>query len=99
MMTILTKVNLSLKTKESSVLIIMIFQHILMDISHHWKANTYATCGETVHVWDHQRAAPVREFNWGVDSVHKIRFNPVEVCAFLNLVPMYSLLTLACFLD
>jgi len=54
--------------------------HALLDISHHWSSTLFATCGdgEGVYVWDEQRTSPVRCFNWGVDTVQKIRFNPIE---------------------
>ena len=29
-------------------------------------------------IWDHDRLEPVRSFNWGVDSIQSVRFNPVE---------------------
>jgi len=56
-----------------------VFQGILYDISHSYKQNIFATCGEGVNVYDYNRTTPIRTFDWGVDTVHKIRFNPVEV--------------------
>lgn len=50
----------------------------LLDVNHHWKKNQFVTCGDGVCLWDHHRTNPVRSFNWGVDTVTKIRFNPVE---------------------
>ena len=32
-------------------------------------------------LWDESRTVPIRTFQWGVDSIHNVRFNPVEVCA------------------
>ncbi len=29
-------------------------------MDHHWKDSTFATCGETVDVWDERRTEPVR---------------------------------------
>ncbi len=50
----------------------------LQDVTHHWNKNQFVTCGEGVSLWDHHRSSPVKTFNWGVDTVSKIRFNPVE---------------------
>ncbi|EDO42857.1 predicted protein [Nematostella vectensis] len=47
-------------------------------IDHHWKDKTFATCGEQVDIWDEGRAEPVRSFTWGVDTIHSVKFNPVE---------------------
>uniref|UniRef100_A0A2R5L3U4 Putative sof1-like rrna processing protein n=1 Tax=Ornithodoros turicata TaxID=34597 RepID=A0A2R5L3U4_9ACAR len=52
---------------------------VLMGISHHYKENQFATCGETVHLWEEERSEPLRTLNWGVDTIYCIRFNPVEV--------------------
>ena len=39
----------------------------------------FATCGEQVDIWDENRAEPVRSFTWGVDTIHSVKFNPIEV--------------------
>lgn len=54
------------------------FQSVPQSMDHHWKDNKFVTCGQEVAVWDEARAEPVRTFSWGVDSVHAIKFNPVE---------------------
>lgn len=51
---------------------------VFLGIDHHWREAVYATCGESVDVWDETRSEPVRSFTWGVDSISHIRFNPVE---------------------
>ncbi|XP_019628611.1 PREDICTED: DDB1- and CUL4-associated factor 13-like [Branchiostoma belcheri] len=51
---------------------------IFTGIDHHWKDATFATCGQTVDIWDHARAEPLRSFSWGVDSLNCVRFNPIE---------------------
>lgn len=48
-------------------------------IDHHWAENTYATCGEQVDIWQGERSEPVRSFKWGFDTVHSVKFNPIEV--------------------
>ena len=55
-------------------------QTIYTSIDHHWKNDTFVTCGgSSVHVWDEQRSEPVRNFEWGEISVQHVKFNPVEV--------------------
>ncbi|KRZ78478.1 DDB1- and CUL4-associated factor 13 [Trichinella papuae] len=44
----------------------------ILDVTHHWKENKIATCGNGVQVWEHTRASPIRIFEWGVDSVYKV---------------------------
>jgi len=40
---------------------------------------TFATCGgSVVELWDRTRSEPVRTFEWGSESTHSVRFNPVE---------------------
>ncbi|XP_046864950.1 DDB1- and CUL4-associated factor 13-like [Xenia sp. Carnegie-2017] len=48
-------------------------------IDHHWAENTYATCGEQVDIWQGERSEPVRSFKWGFDTVHSVKFNPIEI--------------------
>ena len=48
-------------------------------ISYHRFDDTFATCGEgSTLLWDSGRSFPIKEFQWGVDSVHAVKFNPVE---------------------
>lgn len=47
-------------------------------IDHHWKDSIYATCGEQVDIWHGNRSEPLRSFQWGVDTVHSVKFNPIE---------------------
>lgn len=48
-------------------------------IDHHWQDSVYTTCGDQVDIWHKDRSAPVRSYKWGVDTVHSVKFNPVEV--------------------
>lgn len=50
-------------------------------IDHHWRDSVYATCGDQVDIWNEDRSEPIRSFQWGVDTVHSVKFNPVEVMA------------------
>ena len=54
-------------------------QTIFQSIDHHWKDNVFATSGQQVDIWDEERTEPVRTFTWGVDSIHSVKFNPIEV--------------------
>jgi len=51
---------------------------VFHSMDHHWRDSVYATCGDEVNIWDEERAEPVRTFNWGVDSVQHVKFNPIE---------------------
>ncbi|KFD45460.1 WD domain, G-beta repeat protein [Trichuris suis] len=69
---------------------------VLMDIAHSRKDDIFATCGSSVCVWEHSRATPVRTLDWGVDSVHKIRFNPAEPEIFASLASDRSIILYDC---
>lgn len=56
----------------------VISKTVLSSISHHRKKPLYATAGEICQIWDESRNEPIRTFEWGVDSLHDITFNPVE---------------------
>lgn len=47
-------------------------------VSHSINSKTFAICGENVQVWKPSRDAPVRIYNLGNDTVHAVKFNPVE---------------------
>lgn len=47
-------------------------------IDHQRKSSYFATASSTVQVWDSERSAPVSTFEWGVDSVRCVRWNPTE---------------------
>lgn len=51
---------------------------IFTSIDHHWSQNMFATCGQQLDIWDEDRTEPVRSFTWGVDSLHAVKFNPIE---------------------
>jgi len=40
--------------------------------------NTFVTGGHVVQLWSQDRNQPIQTWNWGVDTVTKVRFNPVE---------------------
>lgn len=47
-------------------------------ISHNRKKNIFATGGEKCQIWEETRSEPIRTFQWGVDSLHDVSFNPIE---------------------
>lgn len=53
-------------------------KHVFTSIDHHYKHRQYATSGETVSLWDEQRAQPLQTFKWGADSHARVKFNPIE---------------------
>lgn len=50
----------------------------LTAIDHHWRANQFATSGETVQLWHHERPGAIQTFEWGHDTFTSVRFNPAE---------------------
>ncbi|XP_022091194.1 DDB1- and CUL4-associated factor 13-like isoform X1 [Acanthaster planci] len=51
---------------------------VFQSIDHHWHDAKFATSGQQVDIWDEQRTEPLRSFTWGTDSIHSVKFNPVE---------------------
>jgi len=51
---------------------------MLTGITHHKTKPYLATCGEVCNLWEHSRAQPLKTFEWGVDSLKNVKFNPVE---------------------
>jgi len=56
----------------------IVHKNILTGVSHSWKDEVFATCGDTMEIWNDHRSNPVKTFDWGVDTIHSVRFNPVE---------------------
>ncbi|XP_025161394.1 DDB1- and CUL4-associated factor 13 [Harpegnathos saltator] len=65
-------------TKEDEPLNTIISKTVLTGISHHRDKPIFATCGEKCHIWEQTRNEPVRTFEWGVDSLYDVKFNPVQ---------------------
>ena len=54
-------------------------KNMVTGISHHRNHNSFVNCGEgSVLLWDSGRSHPVKQFEWGVDSVHTVKFNQIE---------------------
>ena len=60
-------------------IILYYLQTVFEQIDHSHGNSMFATCGQQVDIWESDRAEPVRSFTWGVDSVHAVKFNPIEV--------------------
>lgn len=69
--------DISLENSQTPINTI-IGKNLYHSIDHSWKSNDFATCGEQVDIWNENRADPIRSFNWGVDTIHSIKFNPIE---------------------
>jgi len=53
-------------------------RHAFTDVDHHHRENTFATGGPSVMLWDTARSNAVQSFEWGADSITRVRFNPVQ---------------------
>ena len=56
----------------------IISKTILLGISHHVSQPKFATCGEVCNLWEESRNEPIQTYQWGVDSLHDVNFNPIE---------------------
>ena len=52
---------------------------VISTISHHRRESIFATCGEVCQLWEESRNEPIKTLQWGVDTLHHVQFNPVEV--------------------
>jgi DDB1- and CUL4-associated factor 13 len=69
---------------------------VLMSIDHHWVDKQFATCGDSVNVWDATRGDSIHSYKWGADTINSVKFNPAEACllgstASDNSVVLYDL--------
>ncbi|KNA15888.1 hypothetical protein SOVF_094180 [Spinacia oleracea] len=53
-------------------------QNAYRAVDHQWGGDLFATAGARLDVWDHNRSQPINSFEWGVDTVVSVRFNPGE---------------------
>lgn len=60
----------------------IIARNIILGMDHHYNKPYLVTCGDKVDLWEENRKEPIREWSWGADSTHHVRFNPVEVDLF-----------------
>lgn len=50
----------------------------LSSISAHYTEPRFATASSAVEIWDESRTAPIQSLSLSVDSLHCVRYNPVE---------------------
>lgn len=50
----------------------------IYNIDHNFEEPKFATSGAIVQVWDYERSEPVMKYDWGSDSVMKLKWNPSE---------------------
>lgn len=53
-------------------------KHMVTGLTHARHGPEFATCGEATQLWSAGRSAPLKTFQWGVDSVTLVKFNPIE---------------------
>lgn len=68
----------------------------LTGITHNFKSDLFATCGDRVDLWESSRAVPLKTFTWGVDTVTSLKFNPIEThllgsCASDRSIMLYDI--------
>lgn len=51
---------------------------VVSSVSHHQTEPIFATCGEICQLWEETRSEPIRTFQWGVDTLHDVTYNPVQ---------------------
>lgn len=51
---------------------------ILGNVDHMYKDDYFATAGQVVQVWNYERSKPYLKFEWGADTVLKVKFNPSD---------------------
>jgi len=55
-----------------------VHKNMLVGIDHHGSEDSFATCGDTVEIWNASRSTPIRTFDWSVDTIHSVKYNPIE---------------------
>lgn len=53
-------------------------KHTLTYCDHSYGEDLFATSGSVVQVWNYERSLPLQTFEWGVDTVTKLKFNPSQ---------------------
>lgn len=56
----------------------IVCKHMVSGITCQQDGDKFATCGESTQLWEFGRSVPIRTFKWGIDSIHFVKFNPVE---------------------
>lgn len=68
---------------------------LLTGLTYSPQEEKFVTCGEVCQLWDQSRSEPLRTFQWGVDTVHYVAFNPIEpyligACALDRSITFYD---------
>eukprot|EP01104_Vermistella_antarctica_P011632 TRINITY_DN3267_c0_g1_i2.p1 TRINITY_DN3267_c0_g1~~TRINITY_DN3267_c0_g1_i2.p1 ORF type:complete len:400 (-),score=78.92 TRINITY_DN3267_c0_g1_i2:115-1314(-) len=48
-------------------------------IDHQRLTSTFATAGDVIEIWNHNRSEPINKLSWGCDAMRCVKFNPVEI--------------------
>jgi len=56
----------------------IVCKYMVTGLTHQQNSGKFATSGENAQLWEAGRSLPIRTFQWGVDSVHFVKFNPIE---------------------
>lgn len=61
----------------------IVSKHLLTQADHHWNKPLIMTCGEVCELWEENRSTPLTTFEYGVDTIYNVKFNPIEtdICA------------------
>ncbi|CAI2369405.1 unnamed protein product [Moneuplotes crassus] len=57
---------------------------ILFNVDHSYEEAKFATSGSIVQVWDYERSDPISRFDWGMDAVNTLKWNPSETNLILS---------------
>lgn len=55
-----------------------VWKNAFWAVDHQWDGDRFATAGAGVQIWNHNKSAPEKTFEWGTDTVISVRFNPGE---------------------
>lgn len=51
---------------------------VFLSLDHHYSNTSFATGGQALCVWNEDRSKPLHTYNWGIDTIHHVRFNKTE---------------------
>ena len=51
---------------------------VLNGIDHQYNDKKFVTCGQILQIWNYERSQPYQTFEWGADSISRVKFNPSE---------------------
>lgn len=53
-------------------------KYVTNNVDHSPMEMEFVTSGDLVQVWSYERSKPIYEFQWNVDSILKVKYNPSE---------------------